>query len=398
MSFFERLKGAASGTTGSKRMLMIVPAAAILAGGAYYMSSGQQVTPTSVMPSSPQQTRTVQGSVAPSPEMSGELVKADTQRAGSATDSGGSAFATLQAQPNRNLDKPDEDRSKLLPDDGIVRPAPPTIVRPQIVAQAMPAVAPVAAQPAQREEIDPMVEQTKRYLEGIKLSYPAADVKYYHKGGLEKPDLAGAQAQTAGSVNPGWLDPASGIKLPLPGTIVYATMVSGANSDTPGPVVAQIVDGELAGAKLVGSFQTQREGLFIAFSTLSMGHTRDGEEINKSIRINAVAVDSRTATTGMASNVDRHLLTNVGITAAAAFMQGLGQAIATSGQTYSSTLGGTTVINPTRKMSDQLFIGGGAGAGAAGQALMKAYGNRPPTVTVDAGTPVGVLFLTNGTN
>ncbi len=393
--FFSRLKGAASGTTGSKRMLMVVPAAALFAGTVWYFSGHEQALPTVQVPRPDPSRITVQGQVAPTMEMAQNLAKADSDRIAQQSIQGGSAMPTIQARPDKPTGRPDEDGNGLGDGEPLVRPPPPVVERPPLPAPYIPpAPMPVQYQP-QSNEPDPGIEQARRYLEGIKLAYPAADVKYYYKGGEAKADLAGAQAQMPGAVPAALIDPAYGLKLPLPGTIAYAVMVTGASSDTPGPVVARIVTGELAGATLIGSFQTQREGLFIAFQTISVERTKSGEEINKALPINAVAVDSKTAGTGIASDVDRHLLTNVGLTAAAAFMQGLGQAVASSGQTFSQTLGGTTVVNPTRTLRDQLYIGGGVGAGAAGQALIQAYGNRPPTVTLNAGTPVGILFLNN---
>ncbi len=398
-TIIQRLKGAAGGTSGSKRMLIVVPAAAVVAGTLWALSGDPQGVVPSSLPKPDPATRTIQGGLPVSPQMSEELKTADSTRIKEAAEQGASAIPTVQLAPVAPLDKPEEDRGRLLDGEGIQRPTPPVIERPQIVAPPPMAAAPMPVQYVPNGEPDPAVEQTRRYLETIKNAYPAAEVKYYWKGPAPTaPDLSGAQAQVAAAVNPALLDPASGIKLPLPGTIVYATMVTSANSDTPGPVVAQIVTGELAGATLIGSFATQREGMFVSFSTLSMARTRDGEDINRAIPVSAVAVDSKTVGTGLATDVDRHLLTNVGFTAAAAFMQGLGQAVATSGQAYSQTLGGTTVINPTRTLRDQMYIGGGAGAAAAGQALVQAYGNRPPTVSLAAGTPVGILFLPTGTS
>lgn len=395
--YFTRLKRAASGTSGSKRMLMVVPAAAVIAGTLWFFSGHEQPLPGMQLPGPDRSVVTVQGKKEPSMEMAQNLRKADEDRIAQQSVQGGSAMPTVVARPEKPTGRPDEDGNNLGDGEPLVRPPPPVVERPPLPAPYMPpAPMPVQYQ-QQSNEPDPGIEQARRYLEAIKQSYPAAEVKYYYKGGESKTDLAAAQAQVPGAVSASLLDPSYGLKMPLPGTIVYAVMVSGANSDTPGPVVAKIVTGELAGATLLGAFQTQREGLFISFQTMTVERTRSGEEINKALPVNAVAVDSKTAGTGIASDVDRHLLTNVGLTAAAAFMQGLGQAVATSGQTYSQTLGGTTVVNPTRTLRDQLYIGGGVGAGAAGQALIQAYGNRPPTVTLDAGTPVGILFLNSGT-
>jgi hypothetical protein len=51
------------------------------------------------------------------------------------------------------------------------------------------------------------------------------------------------------------------------------------------------------------------------------------------------------------------------------------------------------VQNPTLDTRRQLLVGAGAAAGAAGEVIQDIYGNRPPTIIVEAGTPFGLLFL-----
>jgi intracellular multiplication protein IcmE len=389
----QRLSNAAVGTTASKRLLVTLGATVCLAAGAYYFYSGPPPAPLSTLPRPAAGNETVQGKVPPTLEMSEQLGKANVDRYEISSQQGGSAMPTLEAKIINRIDRPAEDGLKLGDDDKVVRPPPVVVERPQIVAPVYPVAAPVQA--AVNGEPDKLVDDYKKFLMTGPEKYGPATVQYLYKGGMPgKPDLAAAQAQaaprgaTAESVGPG------GLKLPLPGTIVYAQMVSTANSDTPGPVIATIVEGNLAGATLIGSFQTQREGLYISFKTLSMGRTRDGDDVNKAIPINAVGVDSVNVGTGIATDVDRHILQNVGVATAAAFAQGFGQAIGTSGQAYTQgALTGTTVINPTRTLREQLYIAGGTAGGAAGPAVARAYGNRPTTVTVAAGTPVGILFL-----
>lgn len=393
-TFRERLGNAASGSPGSKRMLILVVIAAVMAGGIYLLSSSEPpVAPSEVR--GPSNMRGIQGQTPVSPEYDNALTTADRTRVAEATSGGGSVIPTIRAIEAQPIERPDESGNRQGDFDGVNRPAPPIVAPPQIVAPVAP-IAPPQIQVAQAPiEIDPMVEQMRRQLETFKGGFPPAKVDFYAKGPAAPADLTGIQAQSAGGAVGGLVQTNGGIQLPLPGSIVYAELVSTANSDAPGPVIARIVQGELAGATLIGSFQTQRDALFISFQTLSMGTNRQGDEINKSIPINAVAVDSATIGTGLATSVDRHLLQNVGITAAAAFAQGLGSAIAQSGQQVTQSLGGVTVTNPIRSTRDQLYIAGGVAGGAAGQALQQAYGNRPVTITVASGTPMGILFLPN---
>lgn len=388
----QRLSNAALGTAGSRRMIFTLVGTVCVAAIAYYMFSGPPKAPISSIPAPLQSTRTVQGQLVPTPEMSENLQKANEDRFIVASEQGGSAMPTIEARPLDKLDRPKEDKLGLS-DDSIVRPPPPVVERPQVV-QPIYVPPPPPVQMASNEP-DRLPEEMRRFLEFPREKYVPASVLYINKDfRADRPNLAAAQAQgapfgaSAESVGP------AGVKLPLPGTIVYAQMITTANSDTPGPVVAKIIEGELAGATLIGAFQTQRDGLYISFKSLSLERNREGEEVNKSIRINAVGVDSVNVGTGLATDIDRHILQNVGVATAAAFAAGFGQAIATSGQSFTQgALTGTTVINPARSLREQLYIAGGTAGGAAGQAIARAYGSRPTTITVAAGTPVGILFL-----
>ncbi len=322
---------------------------------------------------------------------------ADRDRQQRAESEGRSALPTVVAQPMAPVDMPNEDRNRQGNGDGIERPDPP-VVRPVIAPPVLPVAPVVAAVPVNQVD-DGLAELMKRQMEQIaRIQFGPADVKYYAKenviAGAGQPAPSQAQAAAAGAAS--MVDPLTGLKLPLAGTILYAEMVSTANSDAPGPILARIAQGEFAGATLIGSFETKRDALVLSFKTMTVQNLRDGTEVNKSVTINAVAVDTKEIGTALATDVDRHILTNLGFTAAAAFAQGFGQAIGQSGQTTNIGLGGVTVSNPTLSTRQQLYVAGGVAAGAAGQILNQTYGNRPTTVKVASGTPVGILFLPNG--
>lgn len=383
--------------SGSKRFLVVVGGVTAAALGYAIFGGSSPPVPKTEVGQVPFD-RTVQGGTQVTPEYRDNLSKADAGRLTSAVKSGGSAVPTIVGADVKPVETPDDGRSPQ-PDTGpLARPEPPVVQAPVVaIAPMPPAPMPVQVQSSQQD--DQQVQIMKQQMEAIaKLgAWPAADVKYYWKPQEQKADVSQAQAAAAGpQYSSSVIDAATGLRLPLPGTILYAEMVSEANSDAPGPVLARIVQGDLAGATLIGSFQTQRENIVISFNTLTVERTRNGDEVNKSVAVSAVAVDSKTVGTAMATDVDRHLLTNIGFTAAAAFAQGFGQAIAQSGSTTTTGVYGTTTVNPSLDTRKQLFVAGGAAAGAAGQALNQAFGNRPTTVKVASGTPMGVLFLPNG--
>lgn len=170
------------------------------------------------------------------------------------------------------------------------------------------------------------------------------------------------------------------------GRIAYAQILTEANSDVPGPVLAQIASGPLAGSRVLGSFTKTKELLTIKFSTVVV----DGV----SIGINAVAVDPKTTLPAMATDVDHHYLMRVALPMAAAFVEGLASAISESGLT-TVTVEGDTVAEETEDTSTEQEVA--SGIQEAGEKLREILDETADdievTVRVEAGTPIGILFL-----
>jgi len=181
------------------------------------------------------------------------------------------------------------------------------------------------------------------------------------------------------------------------GSILFAVIDTAVNSDQAGtPVLATIVTGPYKGTKLLGSFKRKQDRLVIQFSMMSM------PSMGKSIGINAYAIDSRTAQTALASDVDNHYLTRWGGLLGSAFLQGFGTYFSNTTSNSSSTdcpEGSFCIINGDQfqtSVRDGIY----SGFGQVGTALAYAMGknfNRPPTVTLDQGTGVGILFMSDVT-
>ncbi|MCF6808134.1 hypothetical protein L3V79_07265 [Thiotrichales bacterium 19S9-12] len=181
------------------------------------------------------------------------------------------------------------------------------------------------------------------------------------------------------------------------GDIMFAVIGTAVNSDQVGtPVMATIVTGEYKGTKLLGSFQRANDRLVVQFNLMSM------PQMSKSIGISAYAIDSRTAQTALASNVDYHYLTRWGGLMASSFLAGFGDYFSDNSDTYelpSDGSGNTYVINA----SDTGLVarnGIYSGLGEVGNALsdkMSKNFDRPPTVTLDQGSGVGILFMSDVT-
>ena len=195
-------------------------------------------------------------------------------------------------------------------------------------------------------------------------------------------DLADAAAKAGTGTN----TTTAQILLPA-GTIEYAQLITQANTDAPGPVLAQIVSGPLAGARLIGSFQALDSYLVISFSTIVIKGI--------SYSASAVAIDPDTANPGLVSDIDHRYLERVILPAAAAFAEGLGSAVADYGNstvvaTNDVALQSTTKLNTKQ----QVYKGVEQGASKLGDILDQQAQSTKPLITVNAGTAMGIFFTT----
>jgi intracellular multiplication protein IcmE len=108
-----------------------------------------------------------------------------------------------------------------------------------------------------------------------------------------------------------------------------------------------------------------------------------------------IAPDTMEAT--VATGVDQHYLARFVLPAAAAFVQGLGQAIETTSNTTAvlSPFGGATTTT-SLNLPKQLGIAAGVAASNIGATINQAA-PKGPTITLDANVSVGVIFLANVT-
>jgi intracellular multiplication protein IcmE len=177
-----------------------------------------------------------------------------------------------------------------------------------------------------------------------------------------------------------------------PGTIlipagrgVFAHPVLAVNSDASSPVVMQADSGPIAGDRMIGSFAKENKRLIIHIITV----IHNGQ----SIGTDGVVIAPDTMEAAVASNVDEHYLERFILPAAAAFVEGLGQAIATTSNTTAvlSPLGGATTSTHLN-LNQQLGVAAGVSAGQIGNVLNQ-EAPKGPTVSLDANVAVGVMFL-----
>jgi intracellular multiplication protein IcmE len=402
---------------GSRKILLFAGAAVVAAVGyAVFAGHGKSAAETSAVHVAPGLPG-AQGKVPVPPTYAKDIHQDDNQRADEAQHNLSKSATPTLVIPQAGTKLPGR-----LPGEGEEGPpgaaqlATSAQVRPPVPAQAAP------PPPPPRVVYDPgLTSSMVGYLKKLEPTAPVAAQTIYfqdEKQGVNGKGIAGsaqsfatALAGPAGSGAPGAAagqaaqapqqaaaqQPAEGRFLaPAPGTILYSRLVGRVNSDTPGPVVAELEQGPFSGARLLGSFQFTEQGVIISFTTMTVPYTGDdGAVKSEVVPIRAVAVDTAHLGTAMATDIDRHILEKVGVAFGAAFLSGMGQAVSQSGSSAVVSPYGTTVTNPALSTNQELLIAGGSAAGAAGQVFQQIYGNRRTTITVEADTPFGLLFLGN---
>jgi intracellular multiplication protein IcmE len=169
------------------------------------------------------------------------------------------------------------------------------------------------------------------------------------------------------------------------GTVEYAQLLVEANSDVPGPIMAQLASGPLAGAKILGSFSNAEEYLTLNFDTIIM----DGI----SYSISAIAMNPDTANIGMLTDINHRYMQRIVLPAAAAFIEGLGSAIAQTDSTTVDTGTGTSVSQQSDLNTHEEFMKGVSKGASKISEILDDQADVEPQLKVRSGTPMGILFL-----
>lgn len=216
------------------------------------------------------------------------------------------------------------------------------------------------------------------------------------KEAAEKAALANGGTGSKSATDKSKSDSEGGAPLIKSGTILFAVLDTGVNSDYPNtPVMATIVDGQYKGAKLLGKLQLeksvvgQQDRVSLTFSMMNM------DAWIKSKSVNAFAIDPDTARTVLASHVDYHYMQRFGAIMATSFLEGYASAITQAG-TSTTGIFGTSTTHPALSQSQKIFTALGQMGTTLGEAT-KNYVNLPPTVKVDAGVGLGILFMSDVT-
>ena len=171
---------------------------------------------------------------------------------------------------------------------------------------------------------------------------------------------------------------------------VYAHPILSLSSDEASPAVFQADSGPIAGDRMLGTFSKESNRLIIHISSI----VHNGENIS----CDGVVTAPDTMEASVASQVDEHYVSRFILPAAAAFVQGLGQALATTSNSVAvlSPLGGATT-STNLNFHQQLGVAAGAAAQQIGSTLNQET-PRGPTISLEANVSVGVMFLSNVTS
>ena len=197
-----------------------------------------------------------------------------------------------------------------------------------------------------------------------------------------------APAAPAGSDGPNAAPPggARPAVLVAAGEVLHARTLTAATSDLPGPVLAEVSGGPLAGSRLIGAFAAHgaTERLRVEFVSMTLP---DG----RSLPIRAVAVDARSAETSVASGVRRRLLARYAPVFVSSFIRGYADAASRPRRRIAPD-GESGVVAEPSTARQSLHAGLAAAGRAVGDDLV---GRAPPgpEILLQAGWPLGVLFL-----
>jgi intracellular multiplication protein IcmE len=169
------------------------------------------------------------------------------------------------------------------------------------------------------------------------------------------------------------------------GTVNYVQLLTEANSDVPGPILAQILSGPLSGGRAIGRFQVMGDYLVMTFNTVSLK--------GKDYPINAMALDPDTTLGGMATEVDHRYLSRVLLPAAGAFVSAFGKALAET-DTETTVSDGTVVSEQAKKGTKEAIYSGIGEMGETVADFLRDEAKKTKTlVRVAVGTPMGLFFL-----
>lgn len=365
-SMASNLKAAWQGSPLFKMFILVVVVAALAAAAiAIFSSSEKDISPTNVK-GAPTLTE-APGSKAP-PAYVDAVNDASQKRADEALQQGRSALPTPVSGDENKAGLGDEaDQSQY---DPLAE------FRPNVPQDAVQSQAPDAApvDPVDSDLLGKMQSQMTALFE----SWRPAGIK-----NVQVIDPASLLKNVSATTTTGQ---AAGRVIISAGSIYYGVLLLEANSDAPGPIMAEVMSGPFTGGRLVGHFEVTREYLVIRFTKLTYR--------KKDYSIDVLAVDPNTTLGGMVTEKDSRYFTRIVLPSAAAFLEGFGQALSSPSNRVVTDSGNVLVFNESKKgLEDGLYRGISAAAGTVSGFLRDEAAATKPLIRVAAGTPMGLFFV-----
>ena len=247
-------------------------------------------------------------------------------------------------------------------------------------------------QKPQPPEDNTLAQAMQKQMQQLMESWTPRNMKVVEGAGAKEKEKEKAQ-ETAGSTTQTGAMPASASQVSTSKTIVqagsinYAQLLIEANSDIPGPILAQVLSGPLAGGRAIGQFKATNDFLVIEFSLINYK--------GKDYPVSILALDPNTTLGGMATDVDHRYLDRVLLPAAARFAEQFGSTLGQGSSQTTVTNGAVVVDQARRSTREAIFSGMGQAGQSIGQFLQQEASQIKPLVVVAAGTPMGLFFLTS---
>lgn len=175
------------------------------------------------------------------------------------------------------------------------------------------------------------------------------------------------------------------------GDLIPATLQTEINTTRPSFVRARIEGGPLAGSILVGNFNQNHTSVTVNFTHLNIPGA------DKSLPINGVAMDFKTASTALASSVNRHLPEKILMTFASSFAKGFADGLKDNnveGTEKRKTSDGNSITDERKRPKTNKEINKEATATAINSATEELGSLVPqrPTVKVKGNSEIGVYL------
>ena len=177
------------------------------------------------------------------------------------------------------------------------------------------------------------------------------------------------------------------------GDLIPATIQTGINSTTQSIVRARIEAGPLAGAILTGSFQQTGTAVQVKFETINIPN------VPNSLPFSGVAMNFNTASTALATSVNRHIPEKILMAFTGSFAKGYADALRDNNVTTisnseignNSSSSSTTSIREPKSNKDIMKEAGADGINKAAE-IAESFIPAQPTVKVNANMEVGIYM------